>query len=106
MRTLARRRRSIMNQVDDVTTKDGVQLRIKTICVSGLKVSEGVRADVRKTISATVQALAKQTDFPTLVQEMVFGKFSAKIFNAVKKIGPLKRVEVRKSELMENFEQK
>lgn len=103
MRTLARRRRSIMNQVDDVTTRDGVQLRIKTICVSGLKVSEGVRADVRKAISATVQSLAKQTDFATLVQEMVFGKFSAKIFNSVKKIGPLKRVEVRKSELRESF---
>lgn len=103
MRTLARRRRSIMNQVDDVTTKDGVPVRIKTICVSGLKVSSAIRADVRKAISASVQALAKQTDFPVLVQEMVFGKFSAKVFGAVKKIGPLKRVEVRKSQLRESF---
>lgn len=105
VRTLARRRRSVMNQVDDVTTKDGVQVRIKTICVSGIRVSESVRADVRRTISGTVKALAKSTDFPTLVQEMVFGKFSAKVFNSIKKIGPLKRVEVRKSEVKENFAQ-
>jgi small subunit ribosomal protein S3Ae len=92
-----------MNQIDDVVTKDGVPVRIKIICVSGVKVSEGVRADVRKAISVTVKALAKQTDFPTLAQEMIFGKLSAKVFNAVKKIGPLKRIEVRKSEVIENF---
>lgn len=106
VRTLARRRRSIMNQVDDVTTKDGVQLRIKSMCVSGLRVSEAVRADVRQAISETVRAIAKNTDFNTLVQEMVFGKLSAKIFNSIKKIGPLKRVEIRKSEVKENFAQK
>ena len=103
VRTLARRRRSVMNQIDDVVTRDGVPVRIKIICVSGVKVSEGVRADVRKAISATVIQLAKQTDFPTLAQEMIFGKLSAKVFNAVKKIGPLKRIEVRKSEVLETF---
>jgi len=106
VRTLARRRRSIMNQVDDVVTKDGVQVRVKVMCVSGLKVSEGVRADVRKAISETVRSLAKSMDFNMLVQEMVFGKLSAKIFNSIKKIGPLKRVEIRKSVVKETFAQK
>ena len=103
IRTLARRRRSIMSQVDDVVTKDGVSVRIKSMCISGIKVSEAVRADVRKAISETVKAIAKQTDFPLLAQEMVFGKLSSKIFGAVKKIGPLKRVEIRKSEVLEKF---
>ena len=103
VKTLARRRRSVMNQVDDVVTKDGVSIRIKTICISGLKVSEGVRADVRKMISATVQDIAKNTDFPVFVQEMIFGKLSAKLYNSIKKIGPMKRVEIRKSELKESF---
>lgn len=103
VRTLARRRRSVMNQVDDVTTRDGVNVRIKSICISGIKVSEGVRADVRKGISESVKAIAKNMDFPVLAQEMVFGKLSSKIFGAVKKIGPLKRVEIRKSEVLEKF---
>lgn len=103
VRTLARRRRSVMNQIDDVVTKDGVALRIKSICISGVKVSEGVRADVRKALSASVKALAKATDCQNLVQELVFGKLSAKLYNSVKKIGPIKRVEIRKSELKENF---
>ena len=103
IRTLARRRRSVMSQVDDVTTRDGVGVRIKSICISGIKVSEGVRADVRKMISETVKHIAKQTDFPVLAQEIVFGKLSSKLFGAVKKIGPLKRVEIRKSEVLEKF---
>ncbi len=103
VRTLARRRRSVMNQIDDVVTKDGVALRIKSICISGVKVSEGVRADVRKTLSANAKAFAKAADYQTLVQELVFGKLSAKLYNTVKKIGPIKRVEIRKSELTEKF---
>lgn len=103
IRTLARRRRSIMSQVDDVVTKDGVQVRVKSLCISGLKVSEAVRADVRKTISESVMHIAKQTDFPILVQEIVFGKLSSKLFAAVKKMGPLKRVEIRRSEVLEKF---
>jgi small subunit ribosomal protein S3Ae len=103
IRTLARRRRSIMSQVDDAVTKDGVSVRIKTLCISGLKVSEAVRADVRRTISEAVKTIAKNTEFPLLVQEMVFGKLSSKVFAAVKKIGPLKRVEIRKSEVLEKF---
>ncbi|MCX6769360.1 MAG: hypothetical protein NT051_01625 [Candidatus Micrarchaeota archaeon] len=103
VRTLARRRRSVMNQVDDAVTKDGVPIRIKSICISGLKVSEGVRADVRKGISEGVKAHVKATDFSALVQEIVFGKFAAKIYAGVKKIGPIKRVEIRKSQVKETF---
>lgn len=103
IRTLARRRRSLMSQVDDVVTRDGVNVRIKSLCISGVKVSEGVRTDVRREISAAVRALAKQTDFNLLAQEMVFGKLSSKVFAAVKRIGPLKRVEIRKSEVLEKF---
>lgn len=106
LRTLARRRRSIINQVDDVTTKDGVQLRLKSISISGLKISEQTRVDVRKAVSNAIKALAKETDSPVLIQEMVFGKLSAKLFNSIKKLGPMKRVEIRKSELKESFAQK
>ena len=103
IRTLGRRRRSIMNQVDDVVTRDGVTIRVKTICISGLKVSEAVRADVRKTISMAIRDIAKNTDFSNFVQDMIFNKLSSKLYNSIKKIGPMKRVEIRKSELKESF---
>jgi small subunit ribosomal protein S3Ae len=103
VRTLARRRRSIMGQVEDVTTKDGVQIRVKMMCISGLKVSEAVRADVRKSLSEAIRAIARQTDFNQFVQEMVYGKLSSKLYASIKRIGPIKRVEIRKSEVAETF---
>ncbi len=103
LRTLARRRRSIVYQVDDVVTKDGVGVRVKTICISGIRISESVRCDARRIISENLKALAKDMDSHVLIQEMVFGKLSAKLFNGVKKIGPIKRVEVKKSEIKEVF---
>lgn len=106
LRTLARRRRSIINQVEDVVTRDGVHLRIKAISISGLKISESTRVDVRKAVSNALKAIAKETDAATLTQEMVFGKLSAKLYGHIKKLGPMKRVEIRKSEIKENFAQK
>ncbi|MCX8197088.1 MAG: 30S ribosomal protein S3ae [Candidatus Micrarchaeota archaeon] len=103
IRTLARRRRSVINQVDDVTTKDGIPMRIKMLCITGLKVSQSVKTDVRKALSSAIKSIASNADFATLSQELAYGKLSAKLFNAVKKIGPIKRVEVRKSEVKESF---
>lgn len=103
VRTLARRRRSVIGEVDDVTTKDGKGIRVKMICITGLRVSEAVRTDVRKGLSAAIKEIASQMDFSSFVQEMVFGKLSAKLYAAVKKIGPIKRVEIRKSEVKESF---
>jgi small subunit ribosomal protein S3Ae len=106
LRTLARRRRSIINQVEDVVTRDGVRMRLKAISISGLKISESTRVDVRKAVSNALRAIAKETDAATLTQEMVFGKLSAKLYGAIKKLGPMKRVEIRKSEVKESFAQK
>ena len=92
--------------MENVVTRDGVELRIKMLCISGLKVSESVRTDLRRALSEAIQQIAKSTDFPVLAQELVFGRLSAKLYGSVKKIGPIKRVEIRKSELKESFAQK
>jgi ribosomal protein S3AE len=51
-----------------------------------------------------VRQLASQMDFATLAQEMVFGKLSAKLYASVKRMGPIKRVEIRKSVVKEVFD--
>jgi ribosomal protein S3AE len=42
-------------------------------------------------------------DFQQLAQEIIFGKFSATLFNRLKKLCPVKRIEVRKTEIAEKF---
>ena len=104
IKTLLRRRRSILYIVDDAKTKDGHGMRIKSVAVCAFRESEAVRHDLRAAISREIRAAASELDLNTLIQEIVFGKFSAKIFGRVKNITPLRRLEIRKSELAESFE--
>ncbi len=103
IKTLLRRRRSIIYTVDDVATVDGKVIRIKSVSVSAFKVSEATRHDLRSAISQNIKALGSQMTLDALVQEVLFGKFSAKVFGKVKNITPMRRLEIRKSELIENF---
>ena len=103
IKTLLRRRRSIIYNVDDVKTTDGKELRIKTVSVTAFKVSEAVRKDLRAAISTHVKTIGGEMTLSALTQEVLFGKFAAKVFGKVKNLTPMRRLEIRKSELVENF---
>lgn len=104
IKTLLRRRRSIIYCVDDAIAADGAVLRIKAVAVTAFKVSESTRKDLRRAVSDAVKACAKELNISMLAQEVLFGKFAAKVFTKVKHITPLRRLEIRKSELKETFE--
>ncbi len=104
IKTLLRRRRSIIYHVDDVKTKDGQGIRIKSVAVTAFRVSEAIRHDLRAAVSREIKAAAAEMDLDALAQDILFGKFAARVFGKVKQITPLRRLEIRKSELAEVFE--
>ena len=104
VKTLLRRRRSIIYNVDDVTTKDGQQVRIKSVAVTAFRASEAVRHGLRAAVSTHIKGAAAELDLSTLSQELLFGRFAAKVFAKVKNITPLRRLEIRKSALDEIFQ--
>jgi len=103
LRTLVRRRRNVLYDVVDITTRDGVPLRLKVGVFTAHKVSDGARAAIRNTVREEMLSRAKEMDFPLLEQEVIFRKFSSRLYNRAKKIAPLKRVEIYKSEVKEKF---
>ncbi|MDD5317697.1 MAG: 30S ribosomal protein S3ae [Candidatus ainarchaeum sp.] len=103
LRSLVRRKRDIVNEVLDVTTKDGVQIRVKMSIYTARKASSPAKTAVRNAAHAEMVARAKEMDFATFEQEVIFGKFSSRIYKAIKKILPIKRIEVRKTEVKEQF---
>lgn len=103
IRTLVRRRRSVINEVVDVPTKDGQVVRIKLIAITGTKVSEPVRHALRAALRSEVATNTKDVEFKALVGELLFGKFASRIVGKLKKIAPVRKVEVRKSEVKEKF---
>jgi small subunit ribosomal protein S3Ae len=103
LRTLVRRRRNVINEVVDVESKDGVKLRIKISIFTARRVSSPVKTALRNSTREEILLRVKEMDFQQLAQEIIFGKFSATLFNRLKKLCPVKRIEVRKTELFEKF---
>ncbi len=103
LRTLVRRRRNVVNEVVDVESKDGVKLRLKISIFTARRVSSPVKTALRNSTRDEVLLRVKEMDFQQLAQEIIFGKLSATLFNRLKKLCPVKRIEVRKSEIFEKF---
>ncbi|NYZ76978.1 hypothetical protein H0O02_01540 [Candidatus Micrarchaeota archaeon] len=103
LKTFARRGKSLIHEVIGVKTKDGAEVRLKIIAVSDSKVSENTRRNLRKAIHEETKKNAEGLKFDELMQEVVYGRFSSKLFNRLKQITKMKRVEIRKSEKKEAF---
>ena len=54
---------------------------------------------VAAVMNSVITSKAKEMDLEQFVQEVVTGKLSASIYHDVKPIYPLRRVEVRKTEI-------
>ncbi len=103
IRTLSRRNRSIINVVHDVRTRDDNSVRVKILAITGSEVSQNTKKNLFHAIMEELEKVGNEHSTDQLMQEVVFGKLASKIFNRLKQITMMRRVEVRKSELKEVF---
>ncbi len=103
IKTFARRGKTLIHEVVDVKTKDGTDVRIKLVAVTGAKVSENARRNIRSAMVEETKKAAGELKYDELMQDLIYGRFSSKIFNRLKQITKMRRVEVRKSERREVF---
>ncbi len=103
IKTFARRGKSLIHDAIDVKTKDGEEVRIKVIAVTGAKVSENTRKNLRHALLEEIKKNGEEQNFDDLMQDLVYGRFSSKLFNRLKQITKMRRIEVRKSERREEF---
>ncbi|MGB9634867.1 MAG: 30S ribosomal protein S3ae [Candidatus Micrarchaeia archaeon] len=101
LRTLIRRGMSLIDDVLKVRTKDGKELYVKSIIVTASKVSTDTRIALRKEAEKIVSDTAANLDYDSFMQSVLFKKLSSQIYNNIKKIAPIKRVEITKTELIE-----
>ena len=103
IKTFARRDKSLIHEVVDVKTKDSENVRLKVIAVTGARVSENTRRNIRKALVEEIKKNSEALTFDELFQELLYGRFSSKLFTRLKQITQMRRVEVRKSERQEIF---
>jgi small subunit ribosomal protein S3Ae len=100
LRSLVRRRTTLIERVVSVSTKKGYKLRL-TICAFTLtrkNTSQGrLIRDIMKRI---VEKKSDELTFDQFVQETVLGKIASDIYNEAKKVAPLRHMGIRKSKLV------
>ncbi len=99
LRSLVKRQTSEVETNISVTTKDGYTIRVKPSCFTIKRARANQFKAIRSIMNNVIEAKAKELDMPQFVQEVITGKLSASIYHDVKPIYPLRRVEVRKTEI-------
>ncbi|MDM7934045.1 MAG: 30S ribosomal protein S3ae [Methanothrix sp.] len=100
VRSLVKRRTSRIDAIVDVTTTDGYHVRIKPSCFTVKRARANQVKSIREMSRKVVEEKAKSLDLNQLIQDIVQGKMSLDIYKEAKTVYPLRRVEVRKTEIL------
>ena len=99
LRSLVKRQTSNVETNISVSTKDGYMIRVKPSCYTIKRARANQVKAIRSVMNNVIISKAREMDMSQFVQEIVTGKLSASIYHDVKPIYPLRRVEVRKTEI-------
>jgi small subunit ribosomal protein S3Ae len=100
VRRLARRKRSKIDISVTVTTKDGVRFVLKPVAVGEQRLQTRLRALLRHRIVEILTTHAEQRAAPQFVADMLQGELAKALSHGVKSLYPLKKIEIRRSEVL------
>ena len=101
IRRLTRRKKTKTDHVIDVTTKDGYKVRIKPMSITDQRIQASQESAVRNLMTAETQKLAADMTISELVKAVISGELAKRLSIISKVIVPIKRVEIRKTEVLE-----
>lgn len=99
MRRFVRRRGSKVEVVQEEPAKDGVVVKVKSVCLCAKKVTKAKKTAVGKIMRGEVSGFLKETESGKVAGGAVFGNVCMKIFQEARKVCPIKRVEIVKSRI-------
>jgi small subunit ribosomal protein S3Ae len=100
LRRMIRRRRSKIEGVYDVTTRDGAVIRVKPFATTDRRIQNSQRKVVREAMKKTIDDQAKTSTLSEFVNSILDGKIGSDIYKNCKKLYPVKRIELYKTEVI------
>ena len=100
LRSLVKRRTSRIDSLIDIATTDGYQVRVKPSCFTVKRARANQVKSIREISKNVILEKAKGLDLNQLIQDVVNGKLSLDIYKEAKMVYPLRRVEVRKTQIV------
>lgn len=101
VRRLTRRKRTKTDHVVDVRTKDGYVVRIKTMSITEKRIQSSQESAIRSIMSEELHKTVPEMTLSELVKNIIAGDTAKELARVTKVIVPVKRVEVRKTEVLE-----
>jgi hypothetical protein len=97
---MIRRRRSKIDGVYDVSTRDGATIRVKPFATTDKRIQNSQRKVVREAMKKTIADQAKTCTLAEFVKNILDGKTGSDIYKNCKKLYPVKRIEIFKTEVI------
>ncbi len=100
LRRLIRRRRSKIEGVYDVTTRDGAQIRVKPFAATDKRIQNSQKRVVRESMKKTINEQANKSTLSEFVNIIIDGKLGSELYKNCKNLYPVKRIEIYKTEVI------
>lgn len=100
MSGFVRKRNSLVYSNTNVVTSDKYEIRVKSLCFTLRKASSSKIKDIRRTLEKIVKSRAEELRFGQFVQEIVLGKLASDAYKEVRRVHPIRRLEINKAEVM------
>ncbi|HUW42753.1 MAG TPA: 30S ribosomal protein S3ae [Thermoplasmata archaeon] len=100
VRRQTRRKRSKTDAVVEVTTKDGWRIKVKPMAVAEQRIQSSQETAIRHIMEDVIIKAASGSTVSEFVKLMVGGELSKEIADKGKVVVPMKRIEIRKSQVL------
>ena len=100
VRRQTRRKRSKTDAVVEVTTKDGWRIKVKPMAVAEQRIQSSQETAIRHIMEDVIIKAASGSTVSEFIKLMVGGELSKEIADKGKVVVPMKRIEIRKSEVL------
>ena len=101
VRSMIRRGTSRIDTIVDVTTNEGYKVNVHIIAITVKRAKSSQQKFIRETMGNLVQQAVDGKAFTEVVEAVISGKMASSIYHETKKIYPLKRVEIIKTQVVE-----
>ncbi|MFW3145873.1 MAG: 30S ribosomal protein S3ae [Thermoplasmatota archaeon] len=104
IRRQTRRKRTKMEGVFDVVTKDGYKVRVKPMAISDKRIQSSVQYLIRKKMDEVIRDTAQKYTFSQFTSLILTSERERSLVSAIQKscknIYPVKRIDIRKMEVL------
>jgi small subunit ribosomal protein S3Ae len=100
VRSQVRRRVSKIDGIWTITTQDGYKLRLSALVTTLKRIQSSQIEAMRASMKEVIGQRAAKLTFDQFVQEAILGKLSSDVYKVIKKICPVRRVDIQKTKVL------